>query len=99
VPDDVESPPSFVTGSFEPGLASDVAGSGFPSGPGSPAAFALAAVALDRRSFLAQPDPLKWTAGAAIALRIIPPQTGHAPGPEALTPWTTSMRWPHVVQT
>jgi hypothetical protein len=44
------------------------------------------------RSFLAQPEPLKWTAGVAQALRIVPslPQFGQNHGPESLIPWITS---------
>jgi hypothetical protein len=39
-------------------------------------------VAVARRSFLAQPEPLKWTAGAANALRTRSlPQAGQAAGP------------------
>ncbi len=44
------------------------------------------------RSFLAQPEPLKWTAGVAQALRIVPsfPQFGQNRGPGSLIPWITS---------
>lgn len=52
----------------------------------------------DERSFFAQPDPLKWTAGGANTFRIRPPQTGQADGPWSWTPWTTSIRWPQFVQ-
>jgi hypothetical protein len=46
-----------------------------------------------RRSFLAQPDPLKWTAAAEIALRTgPPPQDGQLVGLAAVTPWITSKR-------
>jgi hypothetical protein len=47
----------------------------------------LASLALDLdgraapRSFRAQPDPLKWTAAATMALRICPPHLGQADGP------------------
>lgn len=48
----------------------------------------------DERSFFAQPDPLKWIEGAEKALRTgAAPQTGHAVGPSAVTPWITSNRW------
>ncbi len=50
------------------------------------------------RSFFAQPDPLKCTAGGAKTLRIRPPHSGHADGPWSWTPWTTSIRWPQFVQ-
>jgi len=43
------------------------------------------------RSFLAQPDPLKWTAGADKALRSGAPQTGQLAGPGSFTPWMTSV--------
>jgi hypothetical protein len=50
--------------------------------------------ALDPRSFLAQPDPLKWIVGATNALRTGPSwHTGQVLGPWACTPWTTSNRW------
>jgi hypothetical protein len=52
-----------------------------------------------RRSFLAQPDPLKWTAGALTALRSgPPPQSGQAVGGSAWTPWTISDRRPQEAQ-
>jgi hypothetical protein len=55
--------------------------------------------ALAWRSFLAQPDPLKWTAGAAIALRTGPePHNGHVVGGSAWTPWITSNRRPQAAQ-
>lgn len=40
------------------------------------------------RSFLAQPDPLKWTAGVENPLRIVPstPQFGQKRGPASLIP-------------
>jgi len=53
------------------------------------------------RSFLAQPVPLKWIVGAAIALRIVPsaPHDGQNVGPESWTPWRMSERWLHALQT
>jgi hypothetical protein len=52
-----------------------------------------------RRSLLAQPDPLKWMAGGANALRIGPePQSGQLSGPGSLTPWMTSKRRPQAAQ-
>jgi hypothetical protein len=52
-----------------------------------------------RRSFLAQPDPLKWTAGAANAFRTGPePHNGHCSGAGPWTPWMTSNRRPHAAQ-
>jgi hypothetical protein len=52
-----------------------------------------------RRSFFAQPEPLKWMAGGAKALRTgAPPHSGHAVGPSAWTPWMTSNRRPQAAQ-
>jgi hypothetical protein len=52
-----------------------------PVVPSSGPPDAGAAVVLARRSFFAQPDPLKWTAGAAIALRTrSDPQAGQLDG-------------------
>jgi hypothetical protein len=56
-------------------------------------------VAVERRSFLAQPDPLKWIAGAVKALRTgPPPHEGQLVGPSAWTPWMTSNRVPQLAQ-
>jgi hypothetical protein len=57
-------------------------------------------LALDR-SFFAQPDPLKWMVGGAKALVIVPsaPQFGQNLGPSSWIPWTTSVRWPQLLQT
>jgi len=45
------------------------------------------------RSFFAQPEPLKWTAGAVTPLRTSWLwQTGQLDGPSAWTPWITSNR-------
>lgn len=82
----------------------DVAAAASPLDPDPPsapspvvgAAFDPAAV---RRSFFAQPDPLKWTAGAETALRIGPdPHSGHAAGGPAWRPWMASNRRPHAEQ-
>jgi hypothetical protein len=56
--------------------------------------------ALDR-SFLAQPEPLKWIVGGANAFVIVPsaPQLGQNLGPLSWIPWTTSVRWPQLLQT
>ena len=52
-----------------------------------------------RRSFLAQPLPLKWMAGGANALRTGPaPHSGHEVGPSSVMPWTTSKRRPQAAQ-
>jgi hypothetical protein len=52
-----------------------------------------------RRSFLAQPDPLKWIVGAAIALRTGPdPHKGQDAGGSAWTPWMTSNLRPQAAQ-
>jgi len=55
----------------------------------------------DERSFFAQPDPLKWTAGVVSALRSVPsaPQFGQNFGPGSLMPWITSVRCRQVAQT
>jgi hypothetical protein len=59
----------------------------------------LAPPELDRRSFLAQPEPLNTIVGGANALRIGPePHKGHASGAGSLTPWMTSKRRPHAAQ-
>jgi hypothetical protein len=59
------------------------------------AAPALAA----RRSFFAQPEPLKWMAGAANAFRTGPlPQSGQLVGPSSCRPWITSKRRPQAAQ-
>lgn len=44
------------------------------------------------RSFFAHPVPLKWTAGGANTLRILPPHSGHPLGPWSWTLCTTSSR-------
>jgi hypothetical protein len=52
-----------------------------------------------RRSFFAQPEPLKWMAGAANALRTGPePHNGQLAGGSASTPWIASKRRPHAEQ-
>ena len=88
-----------VAAAFEPELEASVAPSALAAasdGPSdeppsdespSPEALDVAVDGVARRSFLAQPDPLKWTAGAEIALRIGPlPQIGQLVGPSAWTP-------------
>jgi len=52
------------------------------------------------RSFLAQPDPLKWIAGNVNCLRIVPsrPHAGQKTGPGSLIPWRMSARWSQEVQ-
>jgi hypothetical protein len=65
----------------------------------SPDGLDVPGATIARRSFFAQPDPLKWTAGAEMALRSGPlPQFGQCVGPGAWTPWTTSTRRPHAAQ-
>jgi len=53
------------------------------------------------RSFFAQPVPLKWIVGGAKAFVIVPsaPHSGQNFGPGSLIPWTTSVRWPQLLQT
>jgi hypothetical protein len=70
-----------------------------PSDPEPPSDPLAAAAVLERaaelRSFLAQPEPLKWIVGAVNALRTgAAPHTGQASGPSATTEWRTSNRWP-----
>ena len=65
------------------------------------AAFAAALVELlPPRSFLAQPDPLKWMEGAENSLRMVPslPHEGQKLGPGSLIPWRMSARWSQAVQ-
>src|SRR5436305_1719462 len=71
-----------------------------PSAVSVPASdFCLLALAL-RRSFLAQPDPLNTTVGAANAFRIGPaPHAGQLVGPWASIGWMTSRRCAHASQT
>ena len=52
------------------------------------------AAGLLERSFLAQPEPLKWIAGVDNSLRISVPQRSHRAGPGSLTPCITSTMWP-----
>jgi hypothetical protein len=90
VEDDVSPPPSFdetVGASLVPPVADASVDDEDEAD--------LARVALvDERSFFAQPEPLKCTAGVVIALVIVPsaPQAGQNRGPAALMPWITSMR-------
>lgn len=52
-----------------------------------------------RRSFFAQPEPLKWIAGAANTLRTGPlPHNGQLVGPSSWRPWMTSNRRPQAAQ-
>ena len=50
---------------------------------------------VDDRSFLAQPEPLKWTVGVDSAFFMLPsaPQEGQKRGPASLIPWITSVTW------
>jgi hypothetical protein len=56
-------------------------------------------VLLDPRSLRAQPLPLKWNVGGVNAFFMGAPHLGHSVGPWPWTEWTTSMRWPQLVQT
>ncbi len=72
----------------------------FPESPDlDPEAAARVALALPR-SFLAQPEPLKWIVGAANCLRRVPsrPHDGQNCGAGSLIPWRMSARWPQAVQ-
>ena len=56
-------------------------------------------LAVARRSFLAQPVPLKWIAGAANAFFTgPPPHSAHVVGSSAYTPRRTSNRLPQFAQ-
>jgi hypothetical protein len=67
--------------------------------PLSPLAFDTPGVAVARRSFFAQPDPLKWIAGAANAfLSGPPPHSGQTVGSGEWTPRRTSDRRPQFAQ-
>ena len=82
------------------GDGADPSLSGLVSEPLSPSFEAeLPLFTAARRSFLAQPEPLKWIAGAANAFRTGPdPHNGHCSGAGSLTPWMTSNRRPHAAQ-
>jgi hypothetical protein len=89
----------------EPPLASPpVVGAGVDDPPSASAALwldALPAVDPPRlalASFFAHPDPLNTIAGVDMSLRMEPPQTSHAFGPDPLTPCTTSMVRPQDSQ-
>jgi hypothetical protein len=89
----VSPPPSDAAAAVSPPEPADVPASD-PSF--AEASFDLAAL---RRSFFAQPDPLKWMAGAANALRTGPePHSGQLVGGSASTPWIASKRRPHAEQ-
>jgi hypothetical protein len=64
-----------------------------------PPAFFFVEAAEDRRSFLAQPLPLKWIVGGTNARVTRPSQSGHCWGPASLRPWKTSNRWPQALHT
>ena len=82
----------FEPVSVDPSHVQNVPAESSEPPPPSPESF-LDAGAAARRSFFAQPEPLKWTAGAEIALRTgPPPHSGHDVGPGTWTPWTTSKR-------
>ena len=67
--------------------------------PPSPAAFETPGLEVARRSFFAQPEPLKWIAGVAKAFLIgPPPHSGHSVGSSAWTPRRISNRWPQFAQ-
>jgi hypothetical protein len=99
-------PDALDPGALDPG-ALDAAESDFgvaAADASPPSLVAAAGCSSDRlaalraaapRSFLAQPDPLKWIAGVTNPLRTgPPPQAGQVVGPSAWTPWITSKRCP-----
>jgi hypothetical protein len=69
--------------------------------PDPVAAAAFVFELLDDRSFLAQPEPLKWTVGAANTLRSVSsaPQAGQKRGVGASMPWMNSVRVEQLEQT
>jgi hypothetical protein len=70
----------------------------FEEADGSAARLALACDAL--RSFLAQPEPLKWIVGGLNSLRSVPsaPHAGQALGGPLLIEWTISLVLPQLEQ-
>jgi hypothetical protein len=94
------APSPDAAGAPAPTSSDDAPSPPDPSPPPSPLVPVPAAVRLPaRRSFLAQPDPLKWTAGAANALRTGPdPHSGQDVGGSAWTPWMTSNLLPQAAQ-
>jgi hypothetical protein len=108
--DDPDDPPDDVDEVDVPALEepeddeleSDPDDSALDSDFDSPDAVLAAALVLEElpRSFFAQPDPLKWIAGAANCLRMDPsaPHDGQKFGPGSLIPWRMSARWSQAVQ-
>jgi hypothetical protein len=95
-PDELLSEPL----SLDPPLSEPLPPSAEPSPPELDAEVDDEPAFAARRSFFAQPDPLKWIAGAANALRTGPlPQSGQLVGPASLRPWITSKRRPQAAQT
>jgi hypothetical protein len=92
---DFPSPPVASPPLASPPLASPPVVS--PSGP-SPFE-ALEVFTAARRSLFAQPEPLKWTAGAVNAFLMGPePHNGHCVGGPSWIPWMTSKRRPQAAQ-
>ncbi len=76
----------------------DAAGADSPPFDWSTAAF-FAGAPVERRSFFAQPLPLKTIVGGAKARVTGPSQSGHWLGPNSLRPRKTSNRWRQELQT
>src|SRR5436190_613885 len=93
-PDDDASP--FEPASFALSLSLSFVQAGAAVSSDDPSLFALVpADVVARRSFFAQPEPLKWIVGAVTAFRTgAASQTGQVSGPAAVTEWMTSNRWP-----
>jgi hypothetical protein len=88
-PDEPDDPPSALDPDDSPSFFE----------PPSPLAFETPGVAVARRSFFAQPEPLKWIAGAANAfLSGPPPHSGQTVGSGEWTPRRTSDRRPQFAQ-
>jgi hypothetical protein len=90
-PRDVESPEADSPDADPPAVDS-------PPFAWSAAAF-FAGAPVERRSFLAQPLPLKTIVGGANSRVTGPAQSGHWWGPASLRPRKTSKRWWQELQT
>ena len=106
-PPPAPSPPPTDLPSPEPDEPDDPEESEDPEDPEAPspdppatAAFVFEAEELDR-SFFAQPEPLKWTAGGAKSFRSVSsaPQAGQNRGAGASMPWMNSVRVEQFEQT
>lgn len=97
---DVDVDPPSVLGDGPPSAGFDVSPGLSPFSAVSPASDdELRLFAAAWRSFLAQPEPLKWIVGGANALRTGPsPQSGQRSGDGSSMPRMTSNRRPQAAQ-